>query len=928
MVLSAPAATRPAFRCTVFRNAEGALTKSATLTPHGALELRASAQLTRGTFRVHSLDSLDGLAALLSGLGKNEALCWGAPRDGRQSGPVATEDAVRRGAAPRALTRTLRDLGWPDGAGVLMLDFDTHGADPLLAELPNPLTVDALREVLVGAVPEVEGAPMLAWPSAGACIYRTGDGECLRGLTGLRVYVLVERAADIPAIGALIHQRLLLAGYGFAFISGAGVTTIRSLIDTSVWSPERLDFIAGAACGTGLEQRRGDIRRWNVDAAPLAPEALPPLTEAERERLAVRTEAILSGARVEAARVHAGWLAARTAAGLTAAVRLTETARDTGGRFPHVAVLGGEHAFTMSDGRSVTGAEILASPATFHKTRCADPLEPEYRGDRRIALIHADGHDGAVWIRSHAHGGCSYLLRPSAQDEFSVLAPAPDDGEWLTEDAPLPALASEGERLAALTGDAERVFLGELAASVRGVMTDAERSALVTRLETLECAAGACDPLWPIYSSEVLPAAANCGVAADDERRFGAFLRARIARNGQPHVHAHAPARFAALRDDEQRLLVRAAYMQRADLYRLTEGVRDAFPALVPHQPRPSGDDVLAQVLGRGGLMYMVGHTGGGKTWHAIEFSAAVARPPESDGLGLATPELYLGRAVQHGSVFYLAQEDPEGVGERIALRGETLEHLYVRSAAPDLTSPTAVIRFLIRATAELPPDAPPPRLLVIDTMNAAFPGEENSNTEVGTALRGLILAARVFGLAVVLLHHPPKTSEGRSATDALRGASAAPAAADVVLWCERDATGTGGAATYAVRPLKQKRAELPLGGSYGLEHGRLVRIADPARAEEKLKDTEKRVRLVARAMREISITDKSATFADLWLLCRDLDPSLFPPKKRGLMNDARRKATARGWVVASGDGWKLGPNSPDTEGPVTDPGGELPDAA
>jgi hypothetical protein len=57
---------------------------------------------------------------------------------------------------------------------------------------------------------------------------------------------------------------------------------------------------------------------------------------------------------------------------------------------------------------SATVGEVLANPEFFDWERLADPSEPTYAGDPRIAQFYWNG--GRPHIYSHAHGGCNYVL--------------------------------------------------------------------------------------------------------------------------------------------------------------------------------------------------------------------------------------------------------------------------------------------------------------------------------------------------------------------------------------------------------------------------------------------------------------------------------------------------------------------------------------
>jgi hypothetical protein len=79
-------------------------------------------------------------------------------------------------------------------------------------------------------------------------------------------------------------------------------------------------------------------------------------------------------------------------------------------------VFGTEFQLRQAEGGTVTVGEILADPEKWYGARFADPLEPDYRDDARIAYacLQAVEH-GEPFIFSHAHGGLRYaLVRESA----------------------------------------------------------------------------------------------------------------------------------------------------------------------------------------------------------------------------------------------------------------------------------------------------------------------------------------------------------------------------------------------------------------------------------------------------------------------------------------------------------------------------------
>jgi hypothetical protein len=194
-------------RVTVITNQKGRpLSKSATLNSEGKLVLKPAAQLSQGTLRVVPASNVTEFAQVLSDLNPSQALVHGVPKNGAQSGTIVSK--ANQQSSPGALTRSLEDFGWGAGAGWLMLDVDAKSLPHEVARDLDLSCVESVRNTLISAVPELAAVPMIGRPSASANIYRKSDTKPLRGLTGIRFYIPVECAQDIPMLGKRLFDRL------------------------------------------------------------------------------------------------------------------------------------------------------------------------------------------------------------------------------------------------------------------------------------------------------------------------------------------------------------------------------------------------------------------------------------------------------------------------------------------------------------------------------------------------------------------------------------------------------------------------------------------------------------------------------------------------------------------------------------------------
>jgi len=372
------------------------LSKGFELTPDGSLKKLSGGVLIRGHVKRVDVAGPVELAELIKGLEPAQALCFGVPT---HDGEIVPQDALAK--HPGAVSRTREHFRWPDGPGIMLLDYDPPAG-------ATPLSFTDLLVALTQALPELASAPLVGVPSASSFVYRS-DGTELRGAGGWHVFVSVETAADIPAVGETLSNRLWLAGHGRILVSKCGAALLRTLIDTSVFQPERLSFDAGAACGPGLVQKRLEhlvIR--NPDAAPMpTPKGL---TQAELADVRKLQKAAKEQAAPEIRAAEELWLDERVEAAIKKNPHIEpETIRENLKRSLANHELLGDFELTSKGGQVLTVAELLDNPKKYHGMEFHDPLEPTYGGnDPRIAVARLLGNRPNIY--SHAHGGIYYKL--------------------------------------------------------------------------------------------------------------------------------------------------------------------------------------------------------------------------------------------------------------------------------------------------------------------------------------------------------------------------------------------------------------------------------------------------------------------------------------------------------------------------------------
>lgn len=380
------------------------------------LDKQTVADVSRGTVAIQGVVSLADFAARLSALKHHNALIYGVPPRAQME-LVTSNEWQRAGMPADKVARTAQAFRWPAGGGVMFLDYDAPRA-------ARALSRDELVLALVTACPGLSSPDMLWLPSSSSNIVNTKTGQDLTGLKGQRLYLLVADASDIPRAGGALVAHLWAAGFGHCEVSAAGTLLERTLVDSTVWQTNRIDFAAGAVTVAPLEQRRGEPVRitglLGTEVCNTATDIPDPSPE---------TLALVSAAKIKAradvaeraASIRAEWSAQRvnvlTATMMRERRDLTpEQARtqaaDAVARALERRDLYGDWPLEVQDRngewRNVTVGDVLDAPYTWHGCKTRDPLEPEYDGGRTVGKLYLVGPRPV--LHSMAHGGQTFQL--------------------------------------------------------------------------------------------------------------------------------------------------------------------------------------------------------------------------------------------------------------------------------------------------------------------------------------------------------------------------------------------------------------------------------------------------------------------------------------------------------------------------------------
>ena len=364
-----------------------------------------SANMAQGAATVKAFNTVHELAAILKGLKTNQAMSWGVVKNAHpeQSIQVLSRKKYEEQGRPKnAVARTNDFFEWGASGGVMMLDFDFKG---------DAMPKDQIMQTLYSIMPKLQESAFIWWCSSSSFIYN-GDTQH-SGLKGQRIYILVKDASDIERAGKVLFERLWLAGHGHFEISKAGSLLTRSIIDSSVWQPNRLDFISGANCIAPVQQKRPepDIHDGaHLDTAIV----LKDLTAAEQAQVAALKEKAKAKISPEANAVKNQFIETTAHKSLKVqrisnpSKEQVEQAKGTVKRAIKSDVLASDFVLYLDDMTAVTVGEILSNPNKYNDKLTKDPLEPDYDGGRTVGRLYL--LDGKPNLHSQAHGGKNYKL--------------------------------------------------------------------------------------------------------------------------------------------------------------------------------------------------------------------------------------------------------------------------------------------------------------------------------------------------------------------------------------------------------------------------------------------------------------------------------------------------------------------------------------
>lgn len=379
----------------------------------------ASAHKTDYTGRVITLESLTGFSTLLAELTPASVLVYGSPVENFRSEDFLViprwevEETVSKldeEERHRVISRTKENFSFPVGKpGIFMIDIDES------SNIENDIAT-ILKEI-----PQLAGAQFVRQYSSSANIFYNNTLQ--KGASGVHLYWLLDDASAIPFVAETIFDRLVLAGHGRIKLASNGAMLTRSLIDKSVYQPERIDFAGGANLLTdGLTQSREPMLVNGHLPMMVSAAAFKPLTSKEARAVKATWERLKQDAEPASLTKADGWV---KAAG-------SDVERDARKAFAR-SMSSANNTFTIQPGFRLTDDfgndfdisevveamkhDIDAAVEKYHSMSIIDP-ETEERGKTKLFI---NAQTRMINIHSFAQGGKKYRVTVCPTIEKSEL---------------------------------------------------------------------------------------------------------------------------------------------------------------------------------------------------------------------------------------------------------------------------------------------------------------------------------------------------------------------------------------------------------------------------------------------------------------------------------------------------------------------------
>ncbi|MEI6896573.1 MAG: hypothetical protein V5786_03615 [Psychromonas sp.] len=233
-------------------------------------QIKADGQsLFQGTAQVINISSLEELKKYIN---QDIALVHGIPKYNlrcRQKPFNITTLAIEN-TSIKKIARAKKNFIYNDET-IVLLDIDD-----LIDANYQFTTIEALLDYLIKIYSFLKGKEVLAIPSSSNGLIDTRTNKPLKANSNQKWHIYYRIKKDlIPAFKRYLIDFAWYYKHGYVFVSKSGAIYDRCIIDTAVFSPERLDYIGSIDDETGflIENKPNSVYRSGaiIDAIPLNP---------------------------------------------------------------------------------------------------------------------------------------------------------------------------------------------------------------------------------------------------------------------------------------------------------------------------------------------------------------------------------------------------------------------------------------------------------------------------------------------------------------------------------------------------------------------------------------------------------------------------------------------------------------------------------
>jgi len=386
---------------TKYTSNKSPLSKSYTVS-NGKIAKKAAAQMTSGTATTISIpfsEFADELQSAGSSTAFGYGICNGHSSNIKQ---IVTKKHLSNN--PEAISRSKDFFSYSKSAGILMIDYDP---DPNI----KSLSIEEFLAILSIIIPGFSGISYIVRGSISSCVKL--NNSLTDELSGVHLYIPVQDASDIPRFGDILFKSLWLRGYGYVAHSASGALLIRTITDTAVYSPERLDFVGKPLLNApSLHYVPPKMATNNGDY--LDTTILNGLTTFELGEYEKLVSTAKQQAENTAKEIKAAWLENKgkqlIESGLsTPQVKETIQQLSTSDR-KHVT-LPLNFILQFQEFGKISVSEVLNNLEKFNNQSLADPFEGTEYGESTAKLWI---NNGTPVINSFAHGGATFFLPAKA----------------------------------------------------------------------------------------------------------------------------------------------------------------------------------------------------------------------------------------------------------------------------------------------------------------------------------------------------------------------------------------------------------------------------------------------------------------------------------------------------------------------------------